>query len=88
MQKFSRVAFQQKWQNTPFTQKFQQNFQQNAHVLKLFRKIPLFWNSIFRKSIFNEKLDFVKIKLLEKNYMELEFHVAFFFSLIAYNLIF
>ena len=37
------------------------------------------------------KLDLVKIELLEKNYMKLEFYIVFFFfflNLIAYNSIF
>ena len=57
---------------------FAQNKLQNAHILKLSSKMPLFWNSIFKKSSFNEKLNLMKIKLLAKYYMELEFHVIFF----------
>ena len=55
-------------------------------------KCPIFWNSIFKKLSFNEKLNLAKIELLEKNYMELEFHVGFLFiyflSVIAYDSIF
>ena len=50
--------------------------------------MPLFWNSIFKKSSFNEILDLMKIKLLAKYYMELEFHVIFFYKFFAYNSIF
>ena len=48
-----------KWDFTPFSQ----TFQQNALCLKLFKKMPLFWNLIFRKSSFNLKLDFWTIEL-------------------------
>ena len=41
--------------------------------------ISLFWNSIFKKSCFNEKLDLMKIELLAKCYMKLEFHGFFIF---------
>ena len=41
--------------------------------------MPIFWNSIFKKSSFNEKIRFNEIKLLAKCYMKLKFHVIFFF---------
>ena len=45
-----------KWQNTPFAEKFQQN----ASCLKLFRNMPLFWNSILSKSSFSVELEFLE----------------------------
>ena len=47
-----------KWANALFVQK-NQRF---AHFPKLIKKMPLFWNSIFSKSSFNLKLDFLKIE--------------------------
>ena len=66
---------------------------QNGHLSispKRCSKMPLFRNSIFKKSSFNEKLNLMKIKKCEKFNMELNFHVFFFFflSLISHNLIF
>ena len=48
-----------KWGFTPFLQ----IFQQNAPCLKLIRDMPLFLNSICRKSSFNIKLYFWTIEL-------------------------
>ena len=47
-----------------------------SRIQKLFRSMPLFWNSIFSKSSFNVKLDLQKIEygvILTKTCMELEF---------------
>ena len=41
-----------KWQNTPFLQ----TFQQNAPCLKLFRDMPLFWNSIFETRFLDNRV--------------------------------
>ena len=41
------------WQKWAFAY-FAQNMYQNAYVLKLSSKIPLFWNSIFRKSSYRQ----------------------------------
>ena len=62
-------------------------------------KISIFWNYLaicpyfetrfFKKLSFNEKLNLMKNELLAKCFMELEFHVFFFFfKFFAYNLIF
>ena len=46
----------------------------NVLFLKLFRHMPLFWNSILIKSSFSEELEFHELKFLEKFQVELKFH--------------
>ena len=64
---------------TPFGEKFQQN----TPFLKLFKNMPLFWNSmlnsIFRKSSYSQiKLKKKKKKIVQLRFMELEFHLKIF----------
>ena len=57
-------------------------------------KISIFWNYLaicpyfetrfFKKLSFNEKLDLMKNELLAKCFMELEFHVFFFFFFLSF----
>ena len=58
------------------------NIWQYVPILKLYRFVPLFRNSILVKSSFNEKLAWFKIELclikfkkINKNCIELEFHI-------------
>ena len=53
---------------------FGQKFQQNAPFLELFRDMPLFSNSIFRKSSFSVELEFMELEFLESFQVEIEFH--------------
>ena len=59
---------------------------------KVQAKCQCFETKFLENRVSMKKLDLAKIELLEKNYMELNIHVIFFFfkflSLIAYNSIF
>ena len=58
--------FGPKWGLIPFSQ----TFQQNASCLKLFRDMPLFWNSIFRKSSSKCKTRFLDNRVIVKLNLE------------------
>ena len=65
-----------KWGFIPFSQ----TFQQNAPCLKLFRNMPLFWNSIFRKSSFKCKTQFLDNRAIAKLNSEYIYIYILFFS--------